>query len=137
MTVRRLIAFVTCLLAAGNAAFPAPASKGRHIGGSQLQRRFTEAQRRQLFYELASLEDKAHRQAARECPVPDPSRTGYDQQLAGKQVMAQADRVNVLEERFTNAFARKHRLTRADLRTLRLEGVTKTWPLAPLKSANR
>jgi hypothetical protein len=137
MTVRRLIAFVTCLLAVGNIAFPAPASKGRHSGGTQLQRRFTEAQRRQLFYQLASLEDKARRQAERECPVPNPSHPNCDQRLAGKQVMAQADRVNVLEERFTNAFARRHRLTRGDLRTLRLEGVTKSWPLPPSKSAIR
>ena len=88
----------------------------------------SEAQRQQIWKEIVQAEDRAHREAEQEFPLPDPSKPGYSSSVFMEQLEKQIELEETLGEKYKNELAEKYGLTRDQLDAIGTEGVIKDWP---------
>jgi len=93
--------------------------------------KFVIAQRQELAWELAEIDQHAHAQAARTYPVPDPSWRGYTKQKAVAQALRQAQFNAYLLEKHHAHFCNRFRLSYDQLVLIIKEGREKNWPAPP------
>jgi hypothetical protein len=89
----------------------------------------SESKRKEIFRALVTAEDRAHADAQRMYPLPDPSKPGYSQAKASEQVKKQAQAVNTLREKYELEVAKRFGLTQEQLKDISIEGLMKDWPM--------
>jgi hypothetical protein len=97
-----------------------------------------EPKRREIFYKIGEAEDKAQNEAEEKYPTNPDHLTGagkWDQARAN--VDRNAEEINRLTEKYTNALRKKYKITEKQLFDIKVEGATKNWPLPnPEESTN-
>ncbi len=88
-----------------------------------------ESKRKEIFRAIVTAEDRAHADAQRMYPLPDPLKPGYSQAKASAQVMKQAEALNTLSEKYKAEVAKRYGITEEQLRDISVEGIEKNWPM--------
>jgi hypothetical protein len=112
----------------GRNAYLSQISKKAAAAQKSVQKRFTEAQRQQIFWELGDAEYRAHHEASREFPIPDVNSRSYDQAVANKQIVRQTNRENEIEGKYWGKVERKYHITYDEHLDITQEGGQKNWP---------
>lgn len=90
------------------------------------------AQRRQMAWALAEIDQHAHAQALHTYPVPDPSWPGYTKQKSVAQALRQARFNAYLLEKHHAHFCNRFHLSYDQLVLIIKEGREKNWPMPPV-----
>lgn len=88
---------------------------------------FPESKRKEIFRAIVTAEDRAD--AQRMYPLPDPSKPGYSQAKASKQIKKQAEAFNTLTEKYKSEVAERYGITQEQFRDISIEALTKNWPM--------
>ena len=110
---------------------PAPPAQKPPNPYAPVSDKFVIAQRQQMAWELAEIDQHAHAQAARTYPVPDPSWHGYTKQKAMAQALRQAQFNAYLLEKHHAHFCNRLHLTYDQLVLIIKESQEKNWPAPP------
>ena len=93
--------------------------------------KFVLAQRQRLAWELAEIDQHAHRQAAEAYPVPTVSSPGYSKSKAQTAAEQQALFNTYLLEKYHARFCNQFHVSYDQLTLITEEGRDKNWPLPP------
>lgn len=95
----------------------------------EVKNNLSESKRKEIFREIIIAERQADAEAQRMYPLPDPSKYGYSQAKASKQLEKQVEALKTLTKKYTSEVAERHRITQEQLNNVSVEGITKNWPI--------
>jgi len=100
----------------------------RALHRPQVRFGLTEEQRREIFWEIVVLEDKARKEAETLYPEPElgPS---FSKVLFRDAIEKQQQHAASLREQYEEILRRQYRLTKEEVDDIGIEGVTKHWPM--------